>query len=76
MIAEMERQMDSMETVPLNPEQKCPRAHEFEQKLSSRIVGQERAVRRMSDLHQICLAGMNAQNRPIGTMLFLLISDG
>jgi ATP-dependent Clp protease ATP-binding subunit ClpA len=55
----------------LDPNQKSPRAQEFEEKLSARIVGQERAVRRLSGLYQIYLAGMNAPNRPIGTMLFL-----
>jgi ATP-dependent Clp protease ATP-binding subunit ClpB len=55
----------------LDPDQKSPRAKEFEDKLSSRIVGQERAVRRMSGLFQIYLAGMNNPSRPIGTMLFL-----
>jgi ATP-dependent Clp protease ATP-binding subunit ClpA len=55
----------------LDPNQKSPRAQEFEEKLSARIVGQERAVRRLSGLYQIYLAGMNATNRPIGTMLFL-----
>src|SRR5207244_7090232 len=59
------------ETVFLDPEQKSPRAQDFEQRLSDRIVGQERAVRRMSGLYQIFLAGMNPPNRPIGTMLFL-----
>ncbi|HEX8175490.1 MAG TPA: AAA family ATPase [Pyrinomonadaceae bacterium] len=60
-----------METVFLDPDQKSPRAQEFEEKLAARIVGQERAVRRMSGLYQIFLAGMNPLNRPIGTMLFL-----
>ncbi|MBS1793501.1 MAG: ATP-dependent Clp protease ATP-binding subunit [Acidobacteria bacterium] len=55
----------------LDPDQKSPRAKEFEEKLSARIVGQERAVRRMSGLFQIYLAGMNNPARPIGTMLFL-----
>jgi ATP-dependent Clp protease ATP-binding subunit ClpB len=55
----------------LDPERKSPRAAEFEDKLSSLIVGQERAVRRMSGLFQIYLAGMNNPTRPIGTMLFL-----
>jgi ATP-dependent Clp protease ATP-binding subunit ClpB len=71
MIAEMEKQMDMMEMVFLDPDQKSPRAQEFEEKLASRIVGQERAVRRMSGLYQIFLAGMNPPNRPVGTMLFL-----
>ncbi len=72
MIAEMENQTHTMtETVFLDPDQKSPHAQEFEEKLFSRIVGQERAVRRMSGLYQIFLAGMNAPSRPVGTMLFL-----
>jgi ATP-dependent Clp protease ATP-binding subunit ClpA len=55
----------------LDPERKSPRAKEFEDKLSALIVGQERAVRRVSGLFQIYLAGMNNPARPIGTMLFL-----
>ncbi|MFV0388378.1 MAG: AAA family ATPase [Pyrinomonadaceae bacterium] len=55
----------------LNPDEKSPRAKEFEDKLSAMIVGQERAVRRMSGLYQIYLAGMQNPTRPIGTMLFL-----
>jgi ATP-dependent Clp protease ATP-binding subunit ClpB len=58
-------------TVLLDPDLKSPRAKEFEDKFLSRIVGQERAVRRMSGLFQIYLAGMNNPSRPVGTMLFL-----
>jgi ATP-dependent Clp protease ATP-binding subunit ClpA len=50
---------------------KSPRAQEFETRLSSLIVGQERAVRRISGLYQIYLAGMQNPGRPVGTMLFL-----
>jgi ATP-dependent Clp protease ATP-binding subunit ClpB len=57
--------------VLLDPDQKSPRAKNFEDKLSGFIVGQERAVRRMSGLFQIYLAGMNNPSRPVGTMLFL-----
>jgi len=57
--------------VPLNPDLKSPRAQEFETKLAGLIVGQERAVRRISGLYQIYLAGMQNPGRPIGTMLFL-----
>src|SRR5438093_8660396 len=77
MIAEMEIEKMSApenkidETVFLDPDQKSPRAQDFEERLGARIVGQERAVRRMSGLYQIFLAGMNPPNRPIGTMLFL-----
>jgi ATP-dependent Clp protease ATP-binding subunit ClpA len=68
---EMEKEKEIMETVFLDPDQKSPRAQEFEEKLTARIVGQERAVRSMSGLYQIFLAGMNPLNRPVGTMLFL-----
>jgi ATP-dependent Clp protease ATP-binding subunit ClpB len=68
---EMEKENEIMEKVFLDPDQKSPRAQDFEEKLSARIVGQERAVRRMSGLYQIFLAGMNPPNRPVGTMLFL-----
>ncbi len=65
------RDMNNTGTVFLEPDQKSPRAQDFEERLTARIVGQERAVRRMSGLYQIFLAGMNPPNRPIGTMLFL-----
>lgn len=65
------RKESSERGILLDPERKSPRAAEFEDKLSSWIVGQERAVRRMSGLFQIYLAGMNNPSRPIGTMLFL-----
>lgn len=55
----------------LDPDRKSPRAADFEDRLGDFIVGQERAVRRMSGLFQIYLAGMNNPSRPIGTMLFL-----
>src|SRR5258705_12914257 len=73
MISEMELEKlnKTMGTVFLDPDQKSPRAQDFEERLSARIVGQERAVRRMSGLYQIFLAGMNPPARPIGTMLFL-----
>src|SRR4030088_258195 len=77
MIAELEinemnaQEKQTNETVFLDPDQKSPRAQDFEDRLGARIVGQERAVRRVSGLYQIFLAGMNPPNRPIGTMLFL-----
>jgi ATP-dependent Clp protease ATP-binding subunit ClpA len=57
--------------VALNPAQRGVRSKEFESQLAARIVGQDRAVRRMSNLYQVFLAGMQSSNRPIGTMLFL-----
>ena len=66
-----ENKLTAPKVVLLDPDIKSPRAKEFEDKISARIVGQERAVRRMSGLFQIYLAGMNNPTRPIGTMLFL-----
>jgi len=72
MIAEMEIEKlnKTMGTVFLDPDQKSAPA-----RLRGAALGshrrQERAVRRMSGLYQIFLAGMNPPNRPIGTMLFL-----
>lgn len=68
----MAKKKDNTEnTFLLDPDRKSPRAKEFEDKLSAFIVGQERAVRRMSGIFQIYLAGMNNPVRPLGTMLFL-----
>ncbi|MGE0127234.1 MAG: AAA family ATPase [Blastocatellales bacterium] len=55
----------------LNPDLKSPAAQEFEDKLSALIVGQERAVRRITGLYQIFLAGLTHPGRPIGTLIFL-----
>ena len=55
----------------LNPERKSARAEYFAKQLQTRIVGQERAVRQVSNVYQTFLAGMNPLHRPIGTMLFL-----
>src|SRR4026209_3031023 len=75
MLAECEvtrtRDIHTTGTVFLDADQKSTRAQDFEERLTARIVGQERAVRRMSGLYQIFLAGMNPPNRPICTMLFL-----
>src|SRR5215470_15177234 len=69
--AEIEQTNEIINPIFLDPEQKGPRAQDFAERLSARIVGQERAVRRMSSIYQIFLAQMNAPNRPIGTLLFL-----
>jgi ATP-dependent Clp protease ATP-binding subunit ClpB len=55
----------------LNPDLKSSQAQDFEDKLTARIVGQERAVRRITGLYQIYLAGLAHPGRPIGTLLFL-----
>lgn len=57
--------------VMLNTELKSHRAQEFEDKMFARIVGQERAVKRLAELYQVYLAGMANPGRPIGNLLFL-----
>jgi ATP-dependent Clp protease ATP-binding subunit ClpA len=73
MISEMEfgRSNEISGAIFLDPNKKSPRAQEFAESLGARIVGQERAVRRMSGVYQTFLAGMNPPSRPVGTMLFL-----
>src|ERR1700741_2068638 len=71
MFAEMQKQQVNENSFLLDPHIKSSRAQEFEAKLSERIVGQRKAVRCVSDLYQLYLAGLNPNNRPIGTMLFL-----
>ncbi|MBP6820048.1 MAG: ATP-dependent Clp protease ATP-binding subunit [Acidobacteria bacterium] len=55
----------------LNPDLKSPLAQDFEDRLTELIVGQDRAVRRITGLYQIFLAGLSHPGRPIGTLLFL-----
>jgi ATP-dependent Clp protease ATP-binding subunit ClpA len=55
----------------LDPEVRSPEVMEFDRRLRSRIIGQDRAVRRMVNMFQIFRAGLNAPGRPVGTMLFL-----
>jgi ATP-dependent Clp protease ATP-binding subunit ClpA len=59
------------EEVLLDPEMRSPEVLDFERRLLSKIVGQERAVRRIVNMYQIYLAGMNMPGRPIGNLLFL-----
>ena len=68
---EMGRANETTQTIFLDPEKQSPRAQEFAEGLGARIVGQERAVRQMTNFYQSFLAGMNPTSRPVGTMLFL-----
>src|SRR5436189_5477950 len=57
--------------IVLDPTIKSSEAQDFENKLFARVVGQERAVRRIASLYQIYLSGMASPGRPIGNLLFL-----
>lgn len=59
------------ERILLDPTIKSFEAQEFENKLFSKVVGQDRAVRKMANLYQVYLSGMASAGRPIGNLLFL-----
>jgi ATP-dependent Clp protease ATP-binding subunit ClpA len=57
--------------VPLDPTRTGRDALELEANLRKRIIGQQEAVREIVDIYQICVTGINAPGRPIGSLLFL-----
>jgi ATP-dependent Clp protease ATP-binding subunit ClpA len=57
--------------VLLDPEMRSSEVLDFERRLLGKIVGQDRAVRRIVNMYQIYMAGMNMPGRPIGNLLFL-----
>ena len=71
MFAQMRTEQGTQDYFFLDARVKSPRVQEFDEKLAMRIVGQENAVRGMSSLYQLFLAGLNQTNRPVGTLLFL-----
>src|SRR5260370_4963513 len=71
MIAQMRTEQGTKDYLFLDARVKSPRIQDFDEKLATRIVGQENAVRGMSSLYQLFLAGLNQTNRPVGTLLFL-----
>src|SRR5687767_11335985 len=59
------------EEVLLDPELRSSQVLDFERQLLGKVVGQDRAVRRIVSMYQIFLAGMATPGRPIGNLLFL-----
>ncbi|PYV15264.1 MAG: ATP-dependent Clp protease ATP-binding subunit [Acidobacteria bacterium] len=55
----------------LDPSQHSPEVREFENALLERLVGQDRAVRRMARVYQVYLAGLSTPSRPLVNLLFL-----
>ena len=55
----------------LDPEMRSSEVLDFERQLLGKIVGQDRAVRRVVNMYQIYMAGMSTPGRPIGNLLFL-----
>lgn len=61
----------SPEEILLYPEKRSEEILDFEKQLLEKIVGQDRAVRRIVNMYQIYLAGMSVPQRPVGNLLFL-----
>lgn len=57
--------------VLLDPTIHSPEVLDFEAALSARVVGQERAVRRLARVYQVFRAGLAVPGRPIANLLFL-----
>jgi len=55
----------------LDPTQRSDDAQEFEAALRRRVVGQDPAIKKISEIYQMFLAGLNPPRRPVGNLLFL-----
>jgi ATP-dependent Clp protease ATP-binding subunit ClpA len=55
----------------LDPTQNSPEVRDFETALRQRVVGQDRAVRRLARVYQVYLAGLALPGRPLVNLLFL-----
>jgi ATP-dependent Clp protease ATP-binding subunit ClpB len=55
----------------LDPTRRGTQAKDFESQLRRRIVGQDLAIQKVTEIYQMFLAGLNPPGRPIGNLLFL-----
>jgi ATP-dependent Clp protease ATP-binding subunit ClpB len=55
----------------LDPNRRSNEAQDFEAALRRRIVGQELAIEKVTEIYQMFLASLNPPNRPVGNLLFL-----
>lgn len=62
--------MGARQTI-LDPTQNSPEVREFEKALRQRVVGQDRAVRRLARVYQVFRAGLATPGRPVVNLLFL-----
>ena len=62
--------MGARQTI-LDPSQNSPEVREFEKALRQRVVGQDRAVRRLARVYQVFRAGLSTPGRPVVNLLFL-----
>ena len=62
--------MGARQTI-LDPSLNSPEVREFEKALGQRVIGQDRAVRRLSRVYQVYRAGLSTPGRPVVNLLFL-----
>src|SRR5271169_3856490 len=62
--------MGARQTI-LDPTLSSPEVLEFERALRQRVVGQDRAVRRLARVYQVFRAGLSTPGRPVVNLLFL-----
>ena len=55
----------------LDPTRRSSDALDFESALRRKIVGQDLAVEKVTEIYQMFLAGLNPPGRPVGNLLFL-----
>ena len=55
----------------LDPSQRSDDARQFETALRRRVVGQDSAIKKITEIYQMFLAGLNPPRRPVGNLLFL-----
>jgi ATP-dependent Clp protease ATP-binding subunit ClpB len=55
----------------LDPTRRSSEADDFERNLHRKIVGQEPALEKVTEIYQMFLAGLNPPGRPVGNLLFL-----
>jgi ATP-dependent Clp protease ATP-binding subunit ClpA len=55
----------------LDPTRRSNDAQDFDNAIRRKIVGQEDAIEKVTEIYQMFLAGLNAPGRPVGNLLFL-----
>ncbi len=55
----------------LDPTMHSPEVKDFERALKRRVVGQDRAIRRLARIYQVYKAGLAVPGRPLANLLFL-----
>ena len=55
----------------LDPSRRSSDAQDFDNAIRRKIVGQDDAIEKVTEIYQMFLAGLNAPGRPVGNLLFL-----